>query len=114
MALELQLHPSDSERSVPLCMVSRAAASVFQQLYQLSVQPEEFIPFGGMGEDRFLAGVAQKYSVQGYDAQAAKQLFFDTYLSMVQDPNMSIAYPGEFTQQAGCGCCHRLQHISKA
>jgi hypothetical protein len=27
---------------------------VFQQLYDLHVQEEEFIPYGGMGEDRFL------------------------------------------------------------
>lgn len=37
---------------------------VFKQLHQLDVQDEEFIPFGGQGEDRFLGGMAEKYNVQ--------------------------------------------------
>lgn len=34
----------------------RSAAMVFKQLHGLDVQEEEFIPFGGMGEARFLGG----------------------------------------------------------
>jgi beta-phosphoglucomutase-like phosphatase (HAD superfamily) len=42
----------------------RAAAAVFLEMYGLRVEEEEFVPFGGQGEDRFLGGMAQKYSVQ--------------------------------------------------
>lgn len=73
----------------------RSAAMVFQQLYGLSVQEEEFIPFGGMGEDRFLGGVAEKYKVEGYDASRAKALFFDIYINTFAKPEQNIGYPGE-------------------
>lgn len=37
----------------PPPLVSRSASMVFQQLHGLQVAEEEFIPFGGMGEDRW-------------------------------------------------------------
>ena len=67
---------------------------VFKQLYNLDVHEEEFIPFGGMGEDRFLGGVAEKYQVDGYDAAAAKALFFDIYINTFAKPEQNIGYPG--------------------
>jgi hypothetical protein len=72
---------------------------VFKQLHQLDVPPEEFIPFGGQGEERFLGGVAAKYSVAGYQPEQAKQQFFANYLASIADPNVQIAYPGGW----GCG-----------
>jgi hypothetical protein len=72
----------------------RAAALVFKQLHQLDVAPEEFIPFGGQGEERFLGGIAAKYSVAGYQPAQAKQQFFANYLASIADPNVQIAYPG--------------------
>lgn len=78
-----------------MMMCHRSAAMVFKQLHGLEVQEEEFIPFGGMGEDRFLGGVAQKYNVQGYDPAAAKALFFNTYINTFAKPEQQIGYPGE-------------------
>lgn len=72
---------------------------VFKQLHNLDVREEEFIPYGGMGEDRFLGGVADKYSVQGYDPAMAKALFFDIYINTFAKPEQQIGYPGE---RAGC------------
>jgi hypothetical protein len=75
---------------------------MFKQLYDLDVADEEFIPFGGMGEDRFLGGVADKYKVQGYDPAMAKALFFDIYINTFAKPEQNIGYPG------GCIVCARL------
>lgn len=36
---------------------------VFKRLHGLNVAPEEFIPFGGQGEEVFLGGIANKYQV---------------------------------------------------
>jgi hypothetical protein len=83
----------------PAAHILRAASLVFKQLHQLEVAPEEFIPFGGQGEERFLGGVAAKYKVGGYQPEAAKQQFFANYLASIADPNMQIAYPGGW---AGC------------
>jgi hypothetical protein len=69
---------------------------VFQQLHGLSVQEEEFIPFGGMGENRFLGGIADKYHVKGFDIEAAKRLFFDIFINKYAKPEYNIGFPGEF------------------
>lgn len=69
---------------------------MFKQLYNLDVQEEEFIPFGGMGENRFLGGVADKYSVQAFDVEKAKQLFFDIYINTYAKPESRIGYAGRW------------------
>jgi hypothetical protein len=76
---------------------------VFKQLYDLNVADEEFIPYGGMGEDRFLGGVADKYKVQGYDPARAKALFFDIYINTFAKPEQNIGFPGEY---AACTRLH--------
>lgn len=67
---------------------------VFKQLYKLDVDEEEFIPFGGMGEDKFLGGVADKYQVEDYNSAEAKALFFDIYINTFAKPENSIGFPG--------------------
>jgi HAD superfamily hydrolase (TIGR01509 family) len=41
-----------------------AAMRMFAERYGLTVQPDDFLPFVGAGEDRFLGGVAEKYGVR--------------------------------------------------
>ena len=41
--------------------ICRAAVLMFKEK-GLEVQAEDFIPFVGMGEDRYLGGVAEKYN----------------------------------------------------
>lgn len=82
----------------------RAAAAVMKQLHNLEVAPEEFIPFGGMGEERFLGGVAEKYGVANFDVETAKQLFFDIYINTyAKGPNSrEIGYPGALELVRAC------------
>jgi len=79
---------------------------VFKQLHNLNVQEDEFIPFGGMGEDKFLGGIANKYNVQGYDAAKAKALFFDIYINTFAKPEQNIAYPGVWELR----CTRKREH----
>ena len=58
---------------------ARASVLMFQQLYGVTVQPEDFQPFIGTGDERYVEGVAEKYDVQ-IDTQAARQ-----------DPEVKIA-----------------------
>jgi HAD superfamily hydrolase (TIGR01509 family) len=44
--------------------IAEAARLMFEQVYRLAVKKEDFIPFVGTGEDRFIGGVAEKYGVQ--------------------------------------------------
>ena len=61
-------------------MASRhAAVVVFQRHYGIEVNPTDFAPFTGTGEANFLAGVARLYNVANFDAEKAKEQFFEIY-----------------------------------
>ena len=65
---------------------------MFKRLYGVEVAPDEFIPFLGMGEAFFLGGVAKKRGLD-FDAEVAKQMFFDIYISTYAAKG-GINYPG--------------------
>jgi HAD superfamily hydrolase (TIGR01509 family) len=43
-------------------LICRAAVAMFREK-GLTVQPEDFVPFVGSGEDRYIGGVAEKYNL---------------------------------------------------
>jgi HAD superfamily hydrolase (TIGR01509 family) len=43
--------------------IAEAACRMFVELHGITVQPHDFTPFIGTGEDRFLGGVAEKHGV---------------------------------------------------
>jgi beta-phosphoglucomutase len=53
-------------------LINAAAIAMFREK-GLSVQPDDFLPFVGAGEDRYLGGVAEHYSFP-LDVPAAKQI----------------------------------------
>ena len=57
----------------------------------LVVQPEDFLPFIGTGEDRYIGGVAEAYKFP-LDLPAAKRRTYEIYLAMV--PTHLHAFPG--------------------
>ena len=57
----------------------------------LVVQPEDFSPFVGAGEERYIGGVAEKYDFP-LDLRAAKQRTYEIYLDLV--PTRLAAFPG--------------------
>lgn len=69
--------------------VITAAAVEGLRRYQVPAQPEDFKPFTGMGEDRFIGGVAEKYGVPYVTAM--KDLVYDIYGEMV-DAQLTV-YP---------------------
>ena len=44
--------------------ICEAAMRMFEQTYGQVVKREDFIPFVGAGEDRFIGGVAEKYGIE--------------------------------------------------
>ena len=52
-------------------LINQAAVAMFREL-GLPVQPEDFLPFVGTGEDRYIGGVAEKYGFP-LDGPAAKK-----------------------------------------
>jgi len=71
-------------------LINTAAIAMFSEK-GLIVQPEDFLPFVGAGEDRYIGGVAEKYHFP-LDLPAAKQRTYEIYLSLV--PSQLEVFPG--------------------
>jgi HAD superfamily hydrolase (TIGR01509 family) len=67
----------DSEK-----FICRAACMMFGE-YGLNVQPEDFLPFVGAGENRYLGGVAEKYGFP-IDIERDKKRTYDIYLEIIK------------------------------
>ena len=71
-------------------LINAAAIAMFRE-QGLEVQPDDFLPFVGAGEDRYIGGVAGKYHFP-LDLPAAKQRTYEIYLGLV--PDALQAFPG--------------------
>jgi HAD superfamily hydrolase (TIGR01509 family) len=71
-------------------LICAAAMEMFREK-GVTVQPEDFHPFVGTGENRYLGGVAEKYGV-AMDIEVAKARTYEIYLAMV--PKQLEAFPG--------------------
>ena len=67
----------DTERQICL-----AAIQMFKEL-GVTVHPDDFLPFVGTGENRYLGGVAEKYDVT-LDIDAAKRRTYTLYEEIVR------------------------------
>lgn len=71
-------------------LINAAAIAMFREK-GLTVQPDDFLPFVGAGEDRYIGGVAERYDID-LDIRAAKQRTYEIYLDLV--PAQLNAFPG--------------------
>lgn len=71
-------------------LINEAAVAMFRER-GVVVAPEDFLPFVGTGENRYIGGVAEKHGVT-LDVEAAKHRTYEIYLSLV--PTKLHAFPG--------------------
>jgi HAD superfamily hydrolase (TIGR01509 family) len=71
-------------------LINAAAITMFNEK-GLTVLPEDFVPFVGTGEDRYIGGVAERYHFP-IDLPAAKARTYEIYLELV--PKQLRAFPG--------------------
>src|SRR5947209_14385150 len=71
-------------------LINSAAIAMFKEK-GLVVQPEDFLPFVGTGEDRYIGGVAEKHRFR-LDLASAKARTYEIYLQLV--PKRLRAFPG--------------------
>ena len=71
-------------------LINAAAVAMYKEK-GLNVQPDDFLPFVGAGEDRYIGGVAEKYNFS-LDIPAAKKRTYEIYLDLV--PSRLRAFPG--------------------
>jgi beta-phosphoglucomutase len=62
--------------------ICKAAVLMFQEL-GLKVSPEDFIPFVGMGENRYIGGVAEKYGLTA-DISRIKARTYEIYKTIIR------------------------------
>jgi beta-phosphoglucomutase len=79
-------------------LINAAALQMFREK-GLVVQPEDFLPFVGTGEDRYLGGVAEHYGFP-LDLPAAKHRTYEIYLALV--PERLRAFPGAVETVGRC------------
>lgn len=79
-------------------LINAAAVAMFAEL-GLEVQPDDFIPFIGTGETRYLGGVAEQYEFS-IDLPSAKHRTYEIYLEYV--PDRLNAFPGAVELVRSC------------
>ncbi len=78
--------------------ICEAAMRMFAEKYQLQVHPEDFLPFVGAGENRYLGGVAEQYGI-AWDLQEDKRRTYEIYLEIIRGRLEPLAGVGEFIAQ---------------
>ncbi|XP_041999444.1 protein SUPPRESSOR OF QUENCHING 1, chloroplastic isoform X1 [Salvia splendens] len=78
-----------------------AAVDVFAEM-GVQVTVEDFVPFMGTGEAKFLGGVASVKGVEGFNPESAKKRFFEIYLDKYARPNSGIGFPGAYELVEQC------------
>lgn len=77
--------------------ICEAAIEMFRQ-QSLDVQPADFEPFVGTGEDRYIGGVAEKYNHQ-LNIEEAKKKTYDIYLEIIKGRLKPLAGVFEFIEK---------------
>lgn len=75
--------------------ICEAACRMFLEKHGTSVQPEDFRPFVGAGEDRFLGGVAEKHGV-ALNLAEDKAYTYALYLELIRGRLRPLAGAGAF------------------
>ena len=79
-------------------LISTAAMAMFKEK-GLTVQTDDFRPFVGAGEDRYIGGVAEKYNF-ALDVSSAKKRTYEIYLELV--PSRLNAFSGAVELVRAC------------
>lgn len=71
-------------------LINEAAVAMFRER-GIEVHPDDFLPFVGTGENRYIGGVAEQHHVK-LDLEEAKHRTYEIYLKLV--PTKLRAFPG--------------------
>ncbi|MEA1949888.1 MAG: HAD-IA family hydrolase [Planctomycetota bacterium] len=64
--------------------ICEAAMRMFAQRYGATVRTDDFLPFVGQGENRYIGGVAEKHGIE-LDIEADKNFTYEIYLEIIRD-----------------------------
>jgi beta-phosphoglucomutase-like phosphatase (HAD superfamily) len=83
--------------------IAEAGRLMFLETYAVTVTHEDFLPFVGHGENRFLGGVAEKYGITGFDIERSKARTYAIYTEIVRGKLKPLPGAVEFVR-----CCREL------
>ncbi len=75
--------------------IAEAGCRMFAETYATTVTPEDFRPFVGTGEDRFLGGVAEKFGIK-LQLPRDKQRTYAIYLEIIRGRLQPVPGAREF------------------
>lgn len=78
--------------------IIEAATKMFAERHRTAVKHDDFLPFTGAGEDRFLGGVAEKYGVK-LAMPDDKQRTYAIYLELIRGRLHPLAGAVEFIEE---------------
>ncbi|GHV86190.1 phosphatase [Spirochaetia bacterium] len=73
--------------------IAEAGRLMFKETHGTDVTHEDFLPFVGLGENRFLGGVAEKYAITDFDIKRDKARTYEIYVDLVKNPAGSGGTP---------------------
>lgn len=79
--------------------IAAAAVRMFQERYHQTVHEEDFIPFVGAGENRYIGGVAEKYGIQ-WNQEADKAETYRLYAECVRGKLQALPGVQVFIEEA--------------
>lgn len=91
-------------------LINAAAVAMFEEK-GLVVQPDDFLPFVGAGEDRYIGGVAAKYDFP-LDLTGSKKRTYEIYLDLV--PARLEAFPGVYALLNSCRAASLLIAVASS
>ncbi len=98
MSIEAVIFDMDGVLVASEPYICEAAIKMFAEK-GYTVQPEDFVPFIGTGENRFLGGVAEKYGIP-LDIEADKQRTYEIYGDVIK--NKIAPLPGVLAFLSTC------------
>src|SRR5208283_2671775 len=75
--------------------ICEAATRMFRERHNIEVTGDDFLPFVGAGENRYLGGVAEKYGVR-LDLESDKKRTYQIYLDIIRGRLQPLAGVREF------------------
>jgi HAD superfamily hydrolase (TIGR01509 family) len=79
--------------------IAAAAAEALRRRYGIAVAREDFLPFVGAGDDRFISGAAEAHGVAA-DLAVDKPLTYEIYLELIRGSLQAVRGVREFLAEA--------------
>ena len=79
--------------------IAEAGRMMFQETHGVNVSHRDFLPFVGLGENRFLGGVAEKYGIAAFDIERDKARTYAIYTEIIKGKLKPLPGAVEFVRR---------------